>query len=429
MNHLNPFGQAVIDPDAMHFASMPSDGHSTLPEVSTDLPDVISGSNPLVTAANQILDLVPQIRVTAQHPNPPALREFLIEQLKSFELRARQAGIGTETIIGARYCLCTVLDETAAQTPWGGSGAWSRHSLLVTFHNETSGGEKFFQLLSKLAQNPQLHYDLLELMYYCMAMGFEGRFRIIDNGRPQLETVKQRLLTILISTREKNEPPLSLHWQGAQARKQKAWMFLPVWVAACVAGAIALGVYLFFMFKLERLSDDMAAAINNLRLPHVVMTAPATENKATSKRLAKFLEPEIREGLVTVRDEADRSVVTLRGDGLFEPASTTVMDRYVPVLTRIADALKEVPGSVIVNGFTDSTAIHTLKFPSNWHLSQARADSVKTMLEARLGAPQRIKAAGRGADDPIASNDTASNRAKNRRVEIMLMVAAVQAPE
>lgn len=424
MSNLNPFGQIIPDPDARHFASVMGDAIAVEPEVSTDLPDVINGSNPLVTAANPILDLVPQIRVTAHHPNPTALREYLVEQVKSFELRARQAGIGSETIIGARYCLCTVLDETAAQTPWGGSGTWSRHSLLVTFHNETSGGEKFFQLMSKLAQNPQQHYDLLELMYYCIAMGFEGRFRIVDNGRPQLETLKQRLLQILTSARDKMEPPLSLHWKGAEARKQKAWMFLPVWVVGCIAGAIALAIYLFLSFKLEFLSDELFAAINNLRLPHVVIESQKPIPVASPKRLAKFLEPEIREGLVTVRDEADRSVVTLRGDGLFEPASTTVMDRYAPVLARIADALKAVPGAVIVTGYTDSTAIHTLKFPSNWHLSQARADSVKTMLDARLNVPLRVKATGRGADDPIASNDTAPNRARNRRVEITLMVAA-----
>lgn len=433
MSHFNPFGQAAIDPAAMNFASMPSGAHAPLCEVSSDLPEVISGSNPLNIAANPILNLIPQIRVTAQHPNPTALREFLVDQVKAFELRARQAGIGSETIIGARYCLCTVLDETAAQTPWGGSGVWSRHSLLVTFHNETSGGEKFFQLLSKLAQNPQLHYDLLQLMYYCMAMGFEGRFRIVDNGRPQLEVVKQRLLTILTSTRDKMDPALSPHWRGADERKQKAWMYLPVWVAACVAGAIGLGIYLFLSFKLEHLSDNLSAAINSLRLPRVVISANSTaetaDKKAIPKRLARFLEPEIREGLVTVRDEVDRSVVTLRGDGLFEPASVTVMDRYVPVLTRIAAALKEVEGPVIVTGFTDSTAIHTLKFPSNWHLSQARADSVKTMLDARLGTLVRVKASGRGADDPIAANDTPSNRAKNRRVEITLMVPATAASQ
>ena len=138
-----------------------------------------------------------------------------MREVQAFETRARALGVSNETILGARYCVCTALDETAAQTPWGGSGVWSRHSLLVTFHNETWGGEKFFQLLAKLAQNPQQHAHLLELMYYCLALGFEGRFRIVDNGRTQLETLKQRLLTILHQVRGEYERPLALHWQPA----------------------------------------------------------------------------------------------------------------------------------------------------------------------------------------------------------------------
>ena len=106
-------------------------------------------------AANPVLNLVPQIRSTLQMADPAQFREFLIEKIREFERYARELRVPPETIIGALYCLCTLLDESAAQTPWGGSGVWSRQSLLVTFHNETWGGEKFFQLLSKLAQNPQ----------------------------------------------------------------------------------------------------------------------------------------------------------------------------------------------------------------------------------------------------------------------------------
>jgi type VI secretion system protein ImpK len=79
---------------------------------------------------------------------------------------------------------------------------------------------------------------------------------------------------------------------------------------------------------------------------------------------------------------------------------------------------------VIVSGYTDNTSIRSLQFPSNFELSQARADSVKRLLDAKLTAPGRTKAMGRGAEDPIAANDTPANRAKNRRVEITLMLAA-----
>jgi len=394
-----------------------------LPGASAELPDVVSGTNPLVTAANPLLDLIPQLRATVQVPDPARVRDFLVAEVQAFETRAGAAGIPHETIIGARYCLCTALDETAAQTPWGSSGVWSRHGLLVTFHNETWGGEKFFQLLAKLAQNPQQHGQLLELMYYCLALGFEGRFRIVDNGRTQLETLKQRLAQIVRQNRGDYERPLSLHWKGILSAPKKGWELLPLGVVAAITLLLAVGLYLWYAFSLARQSDDVFAAIGSIRAPRIVVTKPAA-----APRLAKFLEPEIREGLVSVRDEADRSVVTLRGDGLFDPGATIVKDRYVPVLTRVANALNEVAGPVLVTGHTDSSPIRTVRFPSNWNLSQERADVVRGMLAARLTAPTRVRAEGRADTEPVATNDVPENKARNRRVEVMLLVAP-NAPE
>ena len=123
-----------------------------------------------------------------------------------------------------------------------------------------------------------------------------------------------------------------------------------------------------------------------------------------------------------MRDEADRSTVILRGDGLFEPGSITVRERYLTVITRVADALNQIDGPVVVTGFTDNVPIRTARFPSNWQLSQARADVVKSMLLNRLKKTDRVRAEGRGEADPLAANDSALNRAKNRRVEITLLV-------
>ena len=67
--------------------------------------------------------------------------------------------------MAARYVLCTMLDEAAADTPWGGAGVWGRHSLLAEFHNEAFGGEKVFQLMARLAEKPDANRDLLELIY------------------------------------------------------------------------------------------------------------------------------------------------------------------------------------------------------------------------------------------------------------------------
>ena len=124
-----------------------------------------------------------------------------------------------------------------------------------------------------------------------------------------------------------------------------------------------------------------------------------------------------------VIDQADRSTIILRGDGLFDPASTIVKPRYVQVIERIAIALNEVPGKVVVNGYTDTSPIRTARFPSNWHLSQERAQSVSDMLLRTVRDSQRVRAEGRGEADPVASNTTIEGKARNRRVEIILMVA------
>lgn len=405
--------QGKVEPDAAQPSAEPVPGA----RLAADLPEVVSGANALVAAANLLLNLIPQIRVMVTAPDPASLHRYLADQIRLFESRAHASGVPAETVIGARYCLCTALDETAAQTPWGGSGVWPRHSLLVALHNETWGGEKFFQLLAKLVQSPRQHLDLIELMYYCLAMGFEGRYRIVDNGRTQLIALKQRLVQTINATRSEFERTLSPHWRGQTRPAQTPWTMLPLWVAASLAILAALGVFFWLLLNLSRQSDDVFLAINGIKT-----AKPAVRTLAVKPRLRAFLEPEIREGLVEVRDEIDRSVVILKGDGMFNPGSNEVKARYLPVIARIADGLATVSGSVAVVGHTDNIPIRTVRFPSNWQLSKERASAVSVLLQTRLPQPERFRTEGRAEAEPVASNDTPENRSLNRRVEIILQV-------
>lgn len=416
----NPFGQvSPLGPQpepAQRNASS-----SRLEAQNSGLPDVISGGNPLVAAANTLLNLIPQIRAMVSNQDPHGLQQILLENIRAFERRAADAGVSMETIIGARYCLCTVVDEAAAQTPWGGSGVWPKYSLLVALHNETWGGEKFFQLLSKLVQTPHQHIDLIELMYFALMLGFEGRYRVIENGASQLETLKARLLQLIESTRGERSGALSPRWKGVEKTAVPPWTMVPLWVAMALALLIGFGVFVWYSYRLASQSDEVFAAVNAVRMPKLRTAAPVM---ATVKpRLRQFLEPEIREGLVEVNDEADRSTIILRGDGLFDPASIEVKPRYFSVLGRVAVALDEVPGKVIINGYTDNVPIRTARFPSNWHLSVARAQAVSDMVGRSLKSPDRLVAEGRADADPVDSNATAEGRARNRRVEVILMVA------
>jgi type VI secretion system protein ImpK len=384
---------------------------------------VTSGLNPLVAAANPLLNVIPPLRASMEHPNPNALRENLARGIREFEARARAVGIPTEKIIAARYALCTLIDENAANTPWGASGAWAQHGLLALFHGETEGGEKFFQVLARLAENPQANLDILELMYVCLQFGFEGRFRVIEGGSRQLEAVRQRLLSIIRKQRGEYERDLSGSWQGVATRGQARLGWMPLWVVGAVTMLLLLGIYLGFKLSLSGASDRLAGEIASLRV-----AAPVAPKPAAVPRLAKFLTKEIADGLVAVDDRADRSIVTILGDGMFRPGEATISAQYQSVLGRVADELTKNPGQVDVIGHTDNVPIRTLRFSSNWELSKARAESVARLLAARVD-PGRLAVDGVGDADPIAPNDTPKGQARNRRVEIILHVPAEGAPE
>jgi type VI secretion system protein ImpK len=381
--------------------------------------------NPLVAAAAPLLAAAPRVRATARHPNPAGLKDALAEGVRKFEAQARAQGLPNEQVIAARYILCTLLDESAASTPWGSSGIWSAHSLLVQFHNEAWGGEKVFQLMSKLAENVDANRNLLELLYVALAFGFEGRYRVIDNGRAQLDSVRERLAQLLRQGRSSPEKALSPRWQGVQQQVTKLRDGMPMWVMASV-GALVLG--LIFMGLRFNLGDRAGPVFDTLqsldaKAATVAAAPPPPKPAAAQPRLAGFLQPEIAAGLVQVQDLADRSVVTIKGDGFFEPGSAVIAAAVMPLLGRIGQALNDTPGNVLISGHTDNQPIRTLRFPSNWHLSQARADAVKAELGSKV-KPERMRAEGRADGEPLADNSNPQGRSKNRRVEVTLFVPA-----
>lgn len=379
-----------------------------------------TGINPLVAAANPLLGLVPRLR-QAHHPDPAGLRETLARAVSTFESEAARSGIPHEHLIAARYALCTFVDEAAANTPWG-EKVWAQRSLLVQFHNEAWGGEKFFMLLGKLAERVSEHRQLLELYYLILSLGFEGRYRIIDNGRAQLASVRERLAQMLINDRPAVEPELSPEWRSQSAKAQPLRNRLPLWVSASVAALLLAIVYVAMSFWLNQKSDPVFSSILSLRAK--VEPAKPVETQPAPERMARRLAEEVKAGQVAVQDLSDRSVVVALGDKLFEPGSANVSDDFARLLERIGVAASKAGSSVLVRGHTDDRPIRSLRFPSNWHLSQARADAVARILRLALGDSIALNTEGRADSEPIAGNDTAQGRASNRRVEIIVFPAA-----
>jgi type VI secretion system protein ImpK len=207
---------------------------------------------------------------------------------------------------------------------------------------------------------------------------------------------------------------------------------VPLWVVGSLALALMGGLYAWFAFSLNARSDAVFAALNAvppLAQPALARVAPppppppppppeARPDQLT--RIRGFLAPEIRDGLVGVFATPQSIVVRIKASGMFASGSATVSARFVPILERIGSALKDEPGAVMVLGHSDNQPIRSVRFPSNWHLSQARAEAALVPLGAGVGDPSRLKAEGRGDAEPIADNATAEGREQNRRIELVL---------
>ncbi|MPQ65290.1 MULTISPECIES: DotU family type VI secretion system protein [Pseudomonas] len=386
------------------------------------------GLNPLESAAGPLLALLTRLRNTIAHPAPASLRAQLLAYLRQFEERAEGAGMARNEVLLARYALCTALDEAVLSTPWGSAGDWGKQSLLITVHNEAWGGEKVFQLLDHCLQSPRERLYLLELLYLCICLGFEGRYRVMIDGRSQLDALRERTSAAIRSARGEYERELSPHWRGLTVVRDRLSQFMPPWVG--IAVGLALLLVLLFGLRLK-LAADAEPVFRNIHalgeIPVQTIDRPVIQPKVVERpRLAGFLADDIKAGKVAVEDKVDRSVVTIRGDELFASASSSIVDDYQPLMLRIADAIRNVKGQVRITGHSDNRPIATLRFPSNWALSQARAEQVLQILAAKTGTPARFSAEGRSDTEPLASNATAEGRAKNRRVEITVLAEGVE---
>ncbi|MCJ7558218.1 MAG: type IVB secretion system protein IcmH/DotU [Gammaproteobacteria bacterium] len=376
-----------------------------------------AGTSPLATAAAPLLVLVSQLRGVPSHADVNGLHSQVIARVQKFEADAAAAGVATEHLAAARYAMCAVLDETVLSTPWGSESIWSTHTLLTTFHKETWGGEKFFQILDRLKQDATRNVDLLELLYLCLALGFEGKYRIQNRGREQLAVVQDELYRLIRQARGEFERQLSPHWKGVEDRRNPLARYVPLWVVASVLVTVLLGLFISFRIGLASTAEPIEAVLSGIGITDVSRLQVASI--PNSLRLKPLLAGPEAQGLMTVTENGGITVVTLQGDNLFASGRAEVNPQYGPILTQIAQALDQVPGPVRVVGHTDNVPIRSFRFQSNWELSRERAIDVAEILGESMLVKTRLIPQGVADTQPVAANDTAQGRAMNRRVEIV----------
>jgi chemotaxis protein MotB len=139
-------------------------------------------------------------------------------------------------------------------------------------------------------------------------------------------------------------------------------------------------------------------------------------------KLLKTLEPEIAQGLVAIKTKGNRILLRINEHGSFPSGSSIVKGSFLPVLNKLRKSLNDIDGKIIVAGHTDNIPIKTARFRSNWELSSSRAVTVvHELLALDTLAPERFVIEGHGDAHPMVKNDSAKNRALNRRVELIIV--------
>ena len=147
------------------------------------------------------------------------------------------------------------------------------------------------------------------------------------------------------------------------------------------------------------------------------------ENKIKEKAdaLSAALEKEIAAEMIDVEAKDESIIIRIRDKGSFSAGSARLTDDFIEILEIIAEELSSTSGSIIVAGHTDDIPINTAQFRSNWALSSARSVAVahELLLDNRLDK-SRFSVQGFADAKPLVDNETPENRAKNRRVEIII---------
>ncbi|CAH0160152.1 membrane protein [bacteria symbiont BFo1 of Frankliniella occidentalis] len=378
-------------------------------KVSTAESPLLEAAQPLLRALSDMPEQIADLSYVEM------LKTTLKSQINLFSIVCDEVNIPWKKMAIVRYCLCTALDEAAHTTAWGLESGWSQSNLLNHFEGDNDGGNKFFLLIGRLSMNPSEFADVLEVLLRILGLGFEGRYSIVEEGDRQLTKIRQRLLTLIQSTRETTLSLLSPHGLQPHGPVRRKKMIVPVRLTALCAGIVVAAAFIGCKYWLSMRADGLNNDIYLMQ--NIKVTSPQLKMRL---RLAVLLRKEINQQLLSVDETQKLSKVVLHGDSLFLSGSIKVQPQMVKVIERVAREVRRVDGDVVIVGHTDNTPIHRPGLEDNLVLSEKRAAEVASYFTAAGLPASKVKVQGVGSSQPLASDDTAQGRAKNRRVEFFV---------
>lgn len=372
---------------------------------------------PVCDHASKLLSLAGRLADTREVDDVANLKRQCTALVREYQQALRSDGLLPATVDTASYCTCALLDELVLNSEWGQSGHWAASSLLSEFHSQTWAGTHFFELVD--AARRQADVEMLTLQYLCLSLGFKGKYRIENGGAEYLDILQESLYQQICASQSRLTTPFDRDWQQRVAPGRSLAQGVPLWAGAAVCSVVMLLAFLGLSHNLSSASLPILEELAHVGLPSAAEADGGS--MADTRYLQQILQTEVERGLVELKVAGERVELLMGSEALFSSGAADLREDIMPVLAKISRVLESTAGSIQVIGHTDDQPIATSRYPSNWHLSLARATAVADLLAATADLNGRLWPEGRGAAEPRYANDSDENRARNRRVEITLV--------
>lgn len=419
-------------------------------QASASGPVITPGTNPLVIAAGPLLDLLGRLRSALTQASFTDLKASVSRTLDGFDAAAASAGARPGDIPGAKYALCTMADDVVMNLPGEAheKAIWASDPMLPKFcNNERNGGVGFYQRLQQLLTNPGDNYDLLELKYVCLSLGFEGMHRAEtpNTGQAALQNTRREVYNALRRVEPSSNWALSPNWVGMEVGRRSIGMQIPFWAVAAVAGLLLMGVFFGLRWMLAEETEQLVYRSvdihpdGKIEIQRGTFTPPPPPpppptDTGQLDRIREALAPEIQQGLVTAEYlDANFIIVRMSNKLLFPSGKAEVSEAFRNTFAkRMGDVFTQETlllrqrgyqhGRVVALGHSDAQPLRsTSRWASNDELSKARAQSVMDAIGSHSPADLRTVVEGRGPRDPLCvPAEKRSCWPENRRVELLI---------
>ncbi|GJM44549.1 MAG: hypothetical protein DHS20C21_13910 [Gemmatimonadota bacterium] len=197
--------------------------------------------------ASSLFSLTLSLRASSGYGSEPELRAKIGEYLDRIDQQGQRVGIPREDLEAAKFPLVAFIDETILNSNWEGRELWRERPLQLDRYGETVAGERFFERLDKLRAQGSAKAELMEIYYLCLALGFEGKYKILgkDKLRALVEDVRRDLgYSRPLSGKE----PISPHGRRKETSRSSAEEGFPIARVSAICLGSLVGVFLILYF-------------------------------------------------------------------------------------------------------------------------------------------------------------------------------------